>query len=126
MACSIHTTLLDFKVYTARESCFKPKELTFVRINRGSGEKMEREGHIPNPNLAVAAIIELMVSWSVDHGCVVPPTSGLCSPYQIHSALMQLTINVVHISKSIFHIVVAVQDCRLLFQLNPHELRTTL
>ena len=61
---------------------------------------MEWEGHIPNPNLALAPLIELMVSWTVDHGCVVSPTSGLCSPYQIHSALTQLMSYVVYISKS--------------------------
>ena len=69
--------------------------LTFIRVDRGSRKEVQREGHVPDIDSALALVIVLMKSWSVDHSCVISATSGLCSPHQVYSASELLVSNVV-------------------------------
>lgn len=61
-------------------------ELTFVRVDRRSGKEVQRQGHIPDIDSALALVIVLVKSRSVDHCCVIYSTGGLCSPHQINPA----------------------------------------
>ena len=69
-------------------------ELTFIRVDWCSGKEVQRQGDVPHINSALALVIVLMKRWSVDHSCVIDSTSGLCSPYQVHSASNPLKRNI--------------------------------
>ena len=60
--------------------------LTLVGVNRGSGEVVLGEGHIPDMYMALTLVIVVMECRRVHHSCVVWTTRCLCTTYHVHPA----------------------------------------
>ena len=61
--------------------------LTLVRVDRGSREKVLREGHIPDIHSPLSFVIVLMKSWRVHHSCVIWTTCCLSTTNHVNPAL---------------------------------------
>ena len=79
--------------------------LTLVRVDRGSREKVLREGHIPDIYSALSSVIVLMKSRRVDHSCIIRTTCCLGTTNHVnptlHIMLVIPTLHIMHVNPTL-------------------------